>query len=85
MISYKNESFIESHTKNSIQSEQIDSNDLPLHIYKNHIVPENIKVPTAHRRRITLKDFIFYLEGERRNPLNNILLHKANMKLYNNQ
>jgi hypothetical protein len=81
-MSGKNESHIESYTKNSIQSEQMgDSNDVNLAIYKHHVVPENIKVNTGNKRRITLKDFIFYLEGERKTPMSTILLHKAMMKL----
>jgi hypothetical protein len=81
MISNKNESHIESYTKQSVMSEQIDSNDINLVIYKNHVVPENIKVNVGNKRRITLKDFIFYLENERRTPISTLLMHKAMMKL----
>jgi hypothetical protein len=82
MTSNKNESHFESYTKNSIHSEQIESSDINMAVYKTHVIPENIKVNTGNsKRKITLKDFIFYLEGERRNPLNHILIHKAMMKL----
>jgi hypothetical protein len=58
-----------------------DSNELNLNIFKNYIPSQNLKLFTGVKRRISLKDLIFYLENERRTPLQNLILHKAVLKL----
>ncbi len=59
------------------------SHDINLTIFKHHTPSQNVKLPptTSMRRRITLKDLIQFLEGERRTPLQNLILHKAIVKL----
>ena len=59
----------------------LDSNDLNLAIYKSQNISDNLKISSGGRRRITLKDLVFYLEGQKRTPLQNLILHKAIMKM----
>jgi hypothetical protein len=59
----------------------LDSNDLNLAIYKSQNILDNLKISSGGRRRITLKDLVFYLEGQKRTPLQNLILHKAIMKM----
>jgi hypothetical protein len=58
-------------------------NEINLTLFRNSIPSQNPKIahPNNIRRRITLKDFIFFLENERNVPINNILLHKAMIKM----
>jgi hypothetical protein len=59
------------------------SQDINLTIFKHSTPSQNVRLPpsTNVKRRITLKDLIQYLEGERRTPLQNLILHKAVVKL----
>ncbi len=58
-----------------------ESNDLSLVVYKSQNNADNLKVNTGARRKITLKDLVFYLESQKRTPLQNIILHKAIIKM----
>jgi hypothetical protein len=58
-----------------------DNNEVNLVIFKNQNVQDNLKVNTSIKKKITLKDFVFYLESLKRSPLHNILLHKAIIKM----
>ena len=75
----------ETHTKLSDLSKSenpaIESNELFLTVYKSNIPNENAKTTPDVKRRITLKDLIFYLEGNLKTPLHNFILHKAILKL----
>jgi hypothetical protein len=59
------------------------SQDINLTIFKHSTPSQNVRFPpsTNVKRRITLKDLIQYLEGERRTPLQNLILHKSVVKL----
>ena len=59
------------------------SNEINLCIFKNAIPSQNMKIPNSIsvRRRITLKDLIFYLERERNIPFYNLVLYRAMIKL----
>ena len=59
------------------------SNEVNLCIFKNPIPSQNMKIPNSIsvRRRITLKDLIFYLERERNIPFYNLVLYRAMIKL----
>jgi hypothetical protein len=59
------------------------SNDINLTVFKYYTPSQNIKLPQTSniRRRITLKDLIHFLEGERKTPLQNLILHRAIIKL----
>jgi hypothetical protein len=89
MASNKNESQqnFETYTKLSEVSKSenpinIDTNDLNLNIFKQYIPSQNAKLKTGMLpRRIILKDLIFYLENERKTPIQNLILHKAILKL----
>ena len=77
---------IETHTKlsdNISKSENLacENNELFLTVYKSHIPNENQKTNPDVKRRIILKDLIFYLEGNLRTPVHNFILHKAVLKL----
>ena len=77
---------IETHTKlsdNISKSENLacENNELFLTVYKSHIPNENLKTNPDVKRRIILKDLIFYLEGNQRTPIHNFILHKAVLKL----
>ena len=58
-----------------------NQSDLHLNVFKSNIPSENNKYLTSVKRRITLKDLISYLESNRRIPLQNLILHKAILKL----
>lgn len=88
MISNMNESnILETYTKMSEMSKSEnpaninDSNEIQLNIYKNYLPSDNVKFSNWIKRRITLKDFIFYLEGDKRTPCHSLILHRAVMKL----
>lgn len=72
-----------SEMQGTIGIEASNTKDINLTIFKNHTPSQNIKLPinTSVKRRITLKDLIQFLEGERRTPLQNLILHKAVVKL----
>ena len=59
------------------------SNEINLCVFKSPVPSQNTKIPYSVniRRRITLKDLIFYLERERNIPFYNIVLYKAMIKL----
>jgi hypothetical protein len=59
------------------------SNEINLCVFKSPVPSQNTKIPYSVniRRRITLKDLIFYLERERNIPFDNIVLYKAMIKL----
>lgn len=89
MVSNLNESnILETYTKMSEISKSenpaiinSDTNEIQLNIYKNYLPSDNPKYSNWIKRRITLKDLIFYLEGEKRTPCHSLLLHRAIMKL----
>lgn len=88
MVSNLNESnMIETYTKLSEVSKSenpiinSDVNEIHLNNYKNYLPSDNPKFSPWIKRRITLKDFIFYLEGEKRTPSHSLMLHKAVLKL----
>jgi hypothetical protein len=58
-------------------------NAINLNVFKHYIPSQNTKIPysTNVKRRITLKDLIYYLETERAIPYYNLILHKAIVKL----
>lgn len=56
-------------------------NEVNMNIFKSNVPSQNTKIFTPVKRRITLKDLIFYLEAERRTPLQNLILHRAVLKL----
>jgi len=58
-------------------------NDINLSIFKYSQPSQNAKLNISSnvRRRITIKDLIHFLEGERKTPLQNLILHKAILKL----
>ena len=58
-----------------------DNDDIQLNIYKNYLPSDNIKYSNWIKRRITLKDLVFYLEGEKRTPCHSLLLHRAVIKM----
>jgi len=58
-----------------------ENNEIQLNIYKNYLPSDNVKHSNWIKRRITLKDLIFYLESEKRTPCHSLLLHKAIIKL----
>lgn len=60
---------------------QGETSDLHLTVYKEYFPTDNVKYQTHSKRKITVKDFIFFLEKEKRTPLQNLLLHKATIKL----
>jgi hypothetical protein len=62
---------------------EVVSNDINLTVFKYHLPSQNPKlnIPVSVRRRITLKDLIHFLEGERKTPLQNLILHKALVRL----
>jgi hypothetical protein len=77
---------IETHTKlsdNISKSDNIacENNELFLTVYKSHIPNENIKTNPDIKRRVILKDLIFYLENNLKTPLHNFILHKAVLRL----
>ncbi len=79
---------MESYTKFSEISKsevpvEANGNDINLTIFKYYQPNQNQKftLPSNVKRRITLKDLISYLEGQRKTPLQNLILHKAVMKL----
>jgi hypothetical protein len=59
------------------------SNDINMTVFKYYTPSQNIKIAQSSniRRRITLKDLIHFLEGERKTPLQNLILHRAVIKL----
>lgn len=59
------------------------SNEINLTCFKYYTPNRNTKInlPSNIRRRITLKDLIHFLEGERKTPLQNLLLHRAIIRL----
>lgn len=59
------------------------SNDINLCVFKTPVPSQNTKIPhsVSVRRRITLKDLIFYLERERNIPFYNLVLYRAMIKL----
>lgn len=88
MVSNLNESnMIETYTKLSEVSKSenpainSDANEIHLNIYKNYHPSDNPKFSPWIKRRITLKDLIFYLEGEKRTPSHSLMLHRAVLKL----
>jgi len=88
MISNMNESnIIETYTKLSEVSKSenpvisADTNEIQLNVYKNYLPSDNPKFYPWIKRRITLKDLIFYLEEEKRTPSHSLLLHRAVLKL----
>jgi len=88
MISNMNESnLIETYTKLSEVSKSenpvigVDSNEIQLNIYKNYLPCDNPKFSPWIKRRITLKDLIFYLESDKRTSCNSLILHRAILKL----
>ena len=77
---------IETHTKlsdNISKSENLacENNELFLTVYKSHIPNENSKTNPDIKRRVILKDLIFFLENNLKTPLHNFILHKAVLKL----
>lgn len=89
MISNLNESnnILETYTKMSEISKSenpainTDSQEIYLNIYKNYLPSDNPKYHQSIKRRVTLKDLIFYLEGEKRTPSHSLILHRAIIKL----
>jgi len=92
VVSNVNESHMETFTKLSDNISKAENysivegaqNDLQLNIFKSRIPSENSKLLTTVKRRITLKDLIAFLESNRKIPLQNLILHKAVLKLNNN-
>jgi hypothetical protein len=58
-----------------------ESSDINMVIFKSQNILDNLKVNLGARKKITLKDFVFYLEGQKRTPLQNVLLHRAMIKM----
>ena len=88
-----NESHLETFTKLSADNvskadnyslSDVNQSDLHLNIFKSNIPSENNKYMTSVKRRIALKDLISYLETNKRIPLQNLILHKAILKLNSN-
>ena len=59
----------------------VDSNEIHLNIYNSYLPSDNPKFSPWIKRRITLKDLIFYLEGEKRTPCQSLMLHREVLKL----
>jgi len=77
---------METNTKNSELSKnenaiEAATEEIKLTVYKSHIPNENVKSFPDIKRRITLKDLIFYLEENKKNNTQNFILHKAILKL----
>lgn len=74
----------DSKVNESILSKEIElNNELNINVFNSHIVPFNNKIPNTHKKRITLKDYMLYLEKSRRSTVHQNILHKIISKLNN--
>lgn len=90
MSSNKNESHFETFTKVSEISKSENNpnylindnnNEVNINIYQNYDVTQSERIIGGSKRKISLKDFIFFLENEMELPLKFLLLQKAMMKI----
>lgn len=68
----------------SFQSKDFDinNNEITVGIYRSNTINQNQKIPVGNKRRILLKDYMFYLEKNRSNSIHQSILHKILTKLH---
>jgi hypothetical protein len=63
------------------QNDNIGNNEISVNVFKSNDIKKNAKLIGTSRKKINLKDFIFFLENELNVPLKMLLLQKAMVKL----
>ncbi len=63
------------------QNDNIGNNEISVNVFKSNDIKKNAKLIGTSKRKINLKDFIFFLENEFNIPLKMLLLQKAMVKL----
>ena len=65
----------------NFQNDNIGNNEISVNVFKSNDIKKNAKLIGISKRKINLKDFIFFLENEFNIPLKMLLLQKAMVKL----
>ena len=65
----------------NFQNENFGNNEISINVFKSNDIKKNAKLIGTSRKKINLKDFIFFLENELNVPLKMLLLQKAMVKL----
>ena len=65
----------------NFQNENFGNNEISINVFKSNDIKKNTKLIGTSRKKINLKDFIFFLENELNVPLKMLLLQKAMVKL----
>ena len=57
------------------------NNEVSINVFKSNNIEKSGKIYGTSRRKISLKDFIFFLENEMNVPLKMLLLQKAEIRI----
>ncbi len=78
---FDNISKISENNSYNYQNDNIGNNEISVNVFKSNDIKKNAKLIGTSRKKINLKDFIFFLENELNVPLKMLLLQKAMVKL----
>ena len=78
---FDNISKISENNSYNYQNDNIGNNEISVNVFKSNDIKKNARLIGGSKRKINLKDFIFFLENEFNVPLKMLLLQKAMVKL----